>query len=326
MRKTQLSLLALLMFQFACEPTEDTGPGIDYDQVSDEFGDMFKGAFRLTESIQTASVIDRTKNQLKVQIEVENISKATKNHIAGYFNIDPELNQRTYYPAPPLSSKFSGGNAIQTLDNVIDTSKIFNNIQKMYIKALSKDIAVAESYGDGFDLVNSFRNEVVQASELSSNDKVLLLELAAGSNALLEFMENGGVQMVQSNLVEILGNNIPFGRTEGCSVDWRKVWIGAVVALTVGVVSGAIAGATVGTVTVPILGTAAGAVGGAVFAGAVGFASGALYGIATDLIASCPRQVSLQQTYASCDEAWRAYLSNQTNNMPSECFVVEYQI
>ncbi len=325
MRKTQLTLLALLMFQFSCEPTEDTGPGIDYDQVSDEFGDMFKGAFRLTESLQIASVIDRTKNQLTVQIEVENISKATKNHIAGYFNIDPELNQRTYYPAPPLYSKFNDTYALQKLDNIIDTSRIFNNIQKMYIKALSKDIAVAKSYGDGFDLVNSFRNEVVQASELSDEDKIPLLEIAAGSKALFEFMENGGVRKAQSNLVEILGN-IPFGRTEECSVDWRKVWIGAVVALTVGVVSGAIAGATVGTVTVPILGTVTGAVGGAVFAGAAGFASGALYGITTDLIASCPRQGSLQQTYASCDEAWRAYLSNQTNNMPSECFVVKLQI
>jgi len=325
MIKNQLFLVALLMFQFSCEPVEDTGPStIDYNRVSDEFTEMFKGAFGLTESLQLVSIVDQTKNQLTVQIEVENISKATKNHIAGYFNIDPELNQRPFYPAPPLSSKFSGGNAIQTLDSVIDTSKIFNNIQKMYIKALSKDMADLNNYVDGFAIVTAFRNQITDSKELEENDKILLLEFASGTNALLEFMENDGAIAIQRSLQEMFGNTAPMGKSMGCSVDWRDVWVGAVFGLVTGATYGAYIGGTVGTVTVPILGTAVGAVGGAVFSGAVGFVSGAIGGVATSLFTSCTRagNSTLQQTYASCEAAWTAYMTYETNSMPSDCFVV----
>ena len=329
MRKIQLTLLALLIFQFGCEPAEDTGPTtIDYGQVSDGFSDMFKGAFGLTESLQLVSIVDQTKNQLMVKIEVENISKAATGHFASYFNGVQGLNGRIFYPAPPLSSAFNQENAIQTVENVIDTASIFNDIQKMYIKALSKEIAVAESYGDGFELVNSFRNKVIQASELSDEDKILLLEIAAGSKALLEFIEAGGVQKVQNDLVELLGNDIPNGRIAGCSVDWRGVWMGGVLNLLGGATIGGLTGAFAGSFTIPLLGTVAGAVNGAVIGGAVGFTTGVLYGIVGDLMTSCfrPDSPTLQQTYSSCGDAWEAYMTGKTNTMPSKCFVVEIPI
>ncbi len=323
MRKIQLTLLALLMFQFSCEPTEDTGPGtIDYDQVSDEFDDMFRGAFGITESLQLASIVDQTKNQLMVRIEVENISKATGEHIAGYFKDVPEFNRRPFYPAPPLSSRFSDENFMQTMDNVIDTTRIFNTVQKMYIKALSRDIAGLENYVDGFEIVNAFRNQITHSKELEENDKLFLLEFASGTNALLEFMENDGAIAVQRSLQEMLGNSVPIGRTLGCNVNWRSVWAGAVVGFTVGVVVGGITGATAGTFTVPVLGTAVGGVGGAVFGGAWGFASGAVTSLAGNFLTSCGRSGKFQQTYASCDDAWEAYTNNQTTTIPSDCFLV----
>ena len=325
MRKIQLTLVALLIFQFSCEPTEDTEPStIDYNRVSDEFTEMFKGAFGLTETLQLVSIVDQTKNQLMVKIEVENISKAATGHFAGYFNGVQGLNSRPFYPAPPFSSRFNQMNAIQTLDNVIDTASIFNDIQKMYIKALSKEIAVAESYGDGFELVSSFRSQVVHSRELSDDDKVLLLELAAGTKTLLAFIEDGGTKEMQSSLLGVLNIATPFGKTMECSVDWRDVWVGAVFGLVTGATYGTYIGATAGTVTVPILGTAVGAVGGAVFSGAVGFVSGTIGGIATSLFTSCTRaeNSNLQQTYASCEAAWEAYMTYETNKMPSDCFQV----
>ncbi len=327
MRKIQLTLLALLIFQFACETTEDTGPGqvtsIDYLMVSDDFDDMFRGAFSMTESLQIVSIVERTKNLLLVKIEVENISKAANSHFASYFKGVHGLNIRPFYPAPPFSSSFNQTNAIQTLNNVIDTARIFSDIQKMYIKALSRDIASLDNYVDGFAMVTAFRNQITHSKELSENDKILLLEFASGTNALLEFMENDGALAVQRSLQEMLGNSVPIGRLMECSVDWRDVWVGAVFGLATGATYGAYLGATAGTVTVPILGTAVGAVGGAVFSGAIGFVSGTIGGIATSLFTSCTRATaSLQQTYGSCEAAWEAYLTYETNSMPADCFVV----
>ncbi|TDI63830.1 MAG: hypothetical protein E2O88_12100 [Bacteroidetes bacterium] len=330
MRKTQLTLLALLIFQFACEPTEDTGPGpvtsIDYLQVSDEFNDMFKGVFRMTESLQIVSIVDQSKKRLMVKIDVENISKAATEHISGYFNGVQELNIRPFYPAPPFSTSFSPTNSIQTLNNVIDTARIFNDIQKMYIKALSRDIAGLDNYVDGFVMVTDFRNQITHSKELSENDKILLLEFASGTNALLEFMENDGAMAIQRSLQEMLGNSVPIGRAMECSVDWRGVWAGAVVGFTWGVVRGAFIGATAGTVTVPIVGTVTGAVSGAVILGAVGFAGGTVTTIAANLLTTCfgPNN-TLQQTYPSCDAAWEAYLNNHTNIFPSDCFIIPVQ-
>ena len=323
MRKTQLTLLALLIFQFSCESTEDTGPDFDLNRVSDEFSDMFKGVFSITESLQLASIVDQTKNQLMVKIEVENISKAVTGHFAGYFNSVQGLNSRPFYPAPPFSSRFNQMNTIQTLDSVIDTASIFNDIQKMYIKALSRDIAGLDKYVNGFDLVTAFRNQIAHSKELEEKEKILLLEFASSTNALLEFMENDGALSVQRSLQEMLGNSVLAGRIMECSVDWRDVWAGAVFGFVTGATYGAYLGATAGTVTVPILGTAVGAVGGAVFSGAVGFVSGTIGGIATSLFTSCTRATgSLQQTYGSCEAAWEAYLTYETNSMPSDCFVV----
>lgn len=322
MRKIQLTLLALLIFQFSCEPDEDTGPSIDYDQVSDEFDNMFEGAFSITESLQLASIVDQTKNQIMVKLEVENISRAAGNKIADYYTDASEFNRRPFYPAPPLSTKFSDTNIIQSLDNIIDTARVFNDVQKMYIKALSRDIASLDNFVDGFALVTAFRNQITHTKELEENDKILLLEFASGANALLEFMENGGAIAIQRSLQEMIGNSVSIGRTLGCSVDWRSVWAGAVVGFTVGVVVGGITGATAGTFTVPLLGTAVGGVGGAVFGGAWGFTSGAVYSIAGNFLTSCFRSGTLQQTPPSCEEAWEAYLSYQTNTFPSDCFIV----
>ncbi len=191
----------------------------------------------MTESLQIVSIVERTKNLLLVKIEVENISKAANSHFCSYFKGVHGLNIRPFYPAPPFSSSFNQTNAIQTLNNVIDTARIFSDIQKMYIKALSRDIASLDNYVDGFAMVTAFRNQITHSKELElRNDKILLLEFASGTNALLEFMENDGALAVQRSLQEMLGNSVPIGRLMECSVDWRDVWVGAVFGLATGAI------------------------------------------------------------------------------------------
>lgn len=322
MRKIQSIMFALLMFHFSCEPVEDTAPGVDYEQMSLDFEDMFKGSFNIIESVPLISVVDRTSKEFTVRIEMENISKATVGHFQDHFNSSIIQNKRPFYPTSPFSCILSEANMIQTVENVIDTSKVFNDIQKMYIKSLSKDVATLQNYMDGFGIVTSFRSHITNSKELSVTDRIILLEFASGANALLRFIQNGGLMKAQKSLTSILGNNLTIGRTLGCRVDWRDVWSGAVIGLVSSAAYGAYLGATVGTVTVPILGTAVGAVGGAVLSGAAGFTAGAVSGIAASLLTSCFRSGTLQQSYTSCEAAWKAYMNYQTNTFPADCLAI----
>lgn len=330
MKKSKLLLVALVLFQFSCEPGEDFNPStttdIDYQQVSDSFQDMFQGAFNMTDSLEMVTVVDRTDKYLKLRIEPNNIHEATQHYFRDYFKGSVLLGQRSFYPAPPYSTRFNELNASQNFETIVDTASVFNNVQKIYIKALGREILDSRNYSDGLEAVTTFRNKVLNSDKLEQDDKLLLISLSASSQTLLEFFKENGINRMQNSLSSLIGSDLPYGRTVGCSVNWRSVWIGGVVGLTTGAVSGAIAGATVGTVTVPVLGTATGAIGGAVFAGAVGFFSGVVYGVATDLIASCTRDSQLKQNYTSCELAWEAYMNNKTNEIPAGCFEVSIHI
>ena len=222
MRKIQSIMFALLMFHFSCEPVDDTIPEVDYKQMSHDFEDMFKGSFNIIESVPLISVVDRTSKEFTVRIEMENISKATIGHFEEHLNSSIRQNKRPFYPTLPFSSILGEANMIQTVENVIDTSKVFNEIQKMYIKSLSKDIATLQNYTDGFGIITSFRSQITNSKELSDSERIILVEFASGANALLRFIQNGGLVKAQKSLTTILGNNLTIGRTLGCSVDWNR--------------------------------------------------------------------------------------------------------
>jgi hypothetical protein len=132
MRKIQFILFALVMIQFACEPKEDPVPvsdgGIDYNQVSDGFREMFEGAFSMTESLPLVSVVERTKKQLTIKIEADKISEASKDHFSGYFNNSQALHQKHYYLARPFSTNLNLEKELGTLNKLIDTVQIFNEV------------------------------------------------------------------------------------------------------------------------------------------------------------------------------------------------------
>ena len=325
MRKFQLILPALLMFHFSCEEYVDTSPEINYQQASEVFDGMFEGAFSATDSLKILSVASASHHQMVLKLEVENISKAMKDRIANHFDISKSIQQigiKQHYPVPLHSSKFQKDNIVESLNNIIDTTRAFNDIQKTYIKKFSNDILAVQEYSEGFELVTVFNQKITNTKELTDTEKLILLQFASGTNSLLNFMNNDGVDKMQESVTAIIGSYIPYGRALSCSVDWRDVWSGAVIGLVSGAVYGGYLGATVGTVTVPVLGTAVGAVGGAVFSGAVGFTSGAVSGIASSLLTSCFRNNTLQQSYSSCEEAWEAYLNFQTSVFPSDCLTI----
>ena len=325
MRKFQLILPALLMLHLSCEQVVDPGPGKNYQQASEVFDGMFERAFSAADSLKIFSVVSTNHDQVELKLEVENISKAMEDRIANHFDISKSIRQRSikqHYPVPLHSPKFQQDNIAESLNNIIDTTRVFNDIQKTYIKIFSNDIFNIQEYSEGFELVAAFKQTITNTQELTDNEKMILLQLASGTNSLLEFMKNDGVEKMQNSMAAIVGSYIPNGRALGCEVDWRGVWSGAVIGLVSGAVYGGYLGATVGTVTVPVLGTAVGAVGGAVFSGAVGFTSGAVSGIASSLLTSCFRNNTLQQSYSSCADAWEAYLNYQTNIFPSDCLNV----
>jgi len=328
MRKILFILFALVMFQFACEQPGDPAPypgrQIDYDQVSDGFQEMFEGAFSMTESLELVSVVERTRKQLTIRVEAGKISEAAKDHFSGYLGSFQAPHQKYDYPARPFSPNLNLEKELGTLNNLIDTAQVFNEVQKMYIKSLSGEIMAVESVAEGYKVVAMFRDKVLNANNLGENDKVILLEIAAGSGTLLDFFKNGGVQMVRNNLSDKLGGALSFGRTTGCHVDWRGAWMDGVIGLTVGAAFGFYAGATGGTIVMPIVGSVTGAVNGAVIGGAIGFTSGVLQGIASDLFLSCSRNTTprLAQSFASCELAWEAYYNNRTSKIPSDCFNV----
>jgi uncharacterized membrane protein len=326
MRKSQLVLFALIMLNFGCESSPEASPALDLDQVSKQYYDMFQGAFGMTDTLAIASVVEKSSKQVFIKIEVEEISKSTDLYFANLFNTAAKLD-RIIYPAPTVST-ISNEIRSKKMNRIIDSSTALNVLQKSYIKSLSKDMVEVESHAEANKLLSAFKGLIINASDLNEGEKLLLLEIAAGSKVLLEFIENGGVEEVRNKLILSITNNINIGKMAVCSVDWRGVWIDGVLSLIGGAVVGGLTGALVGSYTVPFLGTVVGGVNGAVIGGAVGFTGGVLYGIAGDLITSCSRTANstLQQTFTSCEDAWQAFMLGEITSMPSDCFIVEVPI
>lgn len=126
---------------------------------------------------------------------------------------------------------------------------------------------------------------------MTLEDRLLLTGVSSGVLTIVEFEEADGVQILQTSLHDLQVGDDGFvsSRAEGCSIDWRGVWAGAVVGYFVGGIGGAIVGCAGGTVVLPFIGTVTGCIGGAVFGSTSGFVSGALTGIAANLITTCFR-------------------------------------
>ena len=159
--------------------------------------------------------------------------------------------------------------------------------QMPILKKFLDELFVTEEYGKVKILARNFQNNLSGAN-LSKDEKLELLSIAAGIYALGDFLEKGGLQMVGEKIA-VLGNESDYNPNLRCRVDMRAVWAGAVFTGGIGAVRGGMVGCVGGTVLFPGLGTATGCVGGAVFGGAAGFIEGAIGGVAGSLLLTCWR-------------------------------------
>ena len=300
---------------------------MDYQAISDHFREMFQGALELTGSMKLASVSEINEKQTIIRLDASKVSKAVGYRIADYFSeLPPEIKNKEVMPLVPSYLFGNPAKKIPNIDQVFGNTNTLSILQKSYIKSFANDITRVESYDQGFELVDSFKNKLYQSTELSEEEKLLLLEIAVGSEVLLDFITTGRLDYLNRNIMNELGNEPASGRVTGCTVEWRKVWLGGVVGLTTGAITGAIAGATVGTVALPVLGTATGAVSAAVFLGFSGFVTGVASGVVTDLLGSCFRSTTLVQSYESCGQAWEAFNQGIITEVPPNCFSVSLSI
>ena len=330
MKNPQIIFLALILLHFGCESQEDIRPvpaqEIDFHQISSDFQEMFEGAFSMSESLELISVVHNSPKQITVRLEASDIQEATQKHISNFFSGPSDFGRQRNYLQNALSLRFSGESRFTVLNKVMDTTTVFSEVQKMLVKNYAKHMLVAKSYQDGYNAILKFKDQVMHTMELTWSEKLELLQIAAGSHALIQFFQTDRLELLRNNFAHKLGESIPVGKVVGCTVDWRGAWMDGVIGLTLGAASGFYAGATGGTIIMPVVGTVTGAVNGAVIGGAIGFTSGVLQGIASDLFLSCSRNTEpqLAQSFASCELAREAYYNNKINQIPLGCFQVRF--
>jgi hypothetical protein len=332
MKNPQLILSALVMFHFGCEPQEDVrpvpAPDINYHQISNGFQEMFEGAFKMSESLELISVVDHSPKQISIRLEASHIQDAAQKHISNFFSGSTYFTKQKSHLQNALSLRFSGQSRFSIMNKVIDTTEVFSDVQKLLVRNYSKDMLVAKSYQEGYNVVLKFKDKIMNTTELTSSEKLELLQIAAGSHALIQYFEADRLELLRNNFANTLGESIPVGKIAGCTVDWRGAWMDGIIGLTLGAASGFYAGATGGTIVMPVVGTVTGAVNGAVIGGAIGFTSGVLQGIASDLFLSCSRNTEpqLALSFASCELAREAYYNNEINQIPLGCFQVKFTL
>ncbi len=177
----------------------------------------------------------------------------------------------------------------EILSGFISNSNVYTAEQHHYIDPFISKFVNVENYESAMILARNFESEIM-TSNLTQEDKILLIQFSASSLALTEFAQKGGIEEMRNKIAEDLGIDNQNGRINGaCNVDWRMVWLGGVAAGVVGAYTGATAGATAGTVVFPVVGTVSGVVGGGVVGFASGFVSGTLTGIGVSLLGTCFR-------------------------------------
>jgi len=191
------------------------------------------------------------------------------NVVTHSLSVGTHLNN-TYFQIPNFPyTNFTQAN-LSLPANFNESVIYYSEGQKTLLSSLYENIKAINDVNDAQLVAENF-SETVEASSLSENEKEQLRGIAGGVLALVTFINEGGIDTIQDQLVNINGGS---GMLQGrCSVSSRSVLIGAVV----GFFGGAGYGFWVGGVH------------GAVMGGAWGFGSGAVTTIAAELIATCGR-------------------------------------
>ncbi|SNT05897.1 hypothetical protein SAMN05421640_2203 [Ekhidna lutea] len=193
----------------------------------------------------------------------------------------------------------------------IADSGYFSQKQLEFIETMGILMGEVRSSIELQEAIDELRIKLANSKGMTDEEKYEMIALVEYTNSLHQNLINGGLGQIANNILNTengrildapdldFTNHCPDdvnqpcdtgeGGSSGCSVNWRDVWAGAVVGLTVGATQGAYVGATAGTVTFPVIGTVTGGVSGGVVGGAIGFVSGAATSVAAGLITSCGR-------------------------------------
>ncbi len=292
MKKSFLLTLLILTISFSCQEQENVvEPEINFQEASTFLSDMF------------SQTIQHSVSNAKFGINQGNLEFSNSDIIGKYL-------QENYFPElVPLEFSFDSQPNARSSEN-----ENHFMAQDSFINDLDHTMNNLTSEEEFYSSIEEYRNEVVNHTDMSDEQKIEMLAIVEYSYALHEYLINDGVSKINGVLSEIDNSNtngrisgggegegggvyycpvtetcnVDSGEGGGCSVNWRNVWAGAVAS---GVITGGLGlktGCAGGVVAGPI-GVASGCVGGAVMGFASGFMWGAIGGIAANLITSCGR-------------------------------------
>lgn len=282
MNRVSLIILSIVFITSACQEDQ---PSIqkNYENQIEGLNDLYSASLN-TISSQFGNISYNA---------VDEVSSMTKNvivHSAEFIDtqyfIDHEFSKNEIdLIAENSTSLLTSNSSARILHSGLIDNGYYTPEQIELLEPFIEQLLSDNFLSNAKQVVESF-NQIVINSDLSNERKFELLSVGAAAKASADFLNNGGVHVIASELDIAYSSN---GRVLGCSVSSRNVLASAVVGLAGGAATGGYVGATAGTFTVPILGTAAGGVGGAVFGGAAGFVGGLISGVAAELITSCGR-------------------------------------
>lgn len=282
MKRIYLIVLAVAFATSSCQE-EETQLTNDYQNQISALGELYSTSLNGI-SLELKNGVSSNKQDLSALRKDVFVNSA--NFIDMHYFTDHEFSKEEINLIAESSNSFleenSGSRLLQS--ELIDNGH-YTPAQVELIEPLV-DQLMAEDFLNTADQVITNFNQSVINSDLTDEQKFELFSIGAASLASADFLNNGGIELIASELNITYSSN---GRVMGCSVSSRNVLASAVVGLAGGAATGGYFGATAGTFTVPILGTAIGGVGGAVFGGAAGFVGGLISGVAAELLTSCGR-------------------------------------
>lgn len=297
--KAKFSALIVLGILFGCEnqkeaPSEPSKnlEAARYEKISSELNLQFSDAFDNAKNIKPLTLTSRTEKHGVAKLEMEDMFVSSGEYlIKNYYKGFKISDATSLYHGVALSDDIS--NARKSEDAAvaaINDIPTFNDEQKKLMNSLVREISRLSELNSAVNLISAYNEKVAMSATLIEEQKVQLLAFSALSSSFVKFMNEDGVSQVYDSMAKVLGISTPTNaRVSGCSVNWRSVWIGAVIGAGGGAVAGVKTGLAGGTIALPGIGSVTGGVAGGIFGLAGGFAGGTLTGVAQELLGSCFR-------------------------------------
>lgn len=294
--------LCLFLSITACNKSDDL-PSLgskdnekDFNGLNKDLTNSFSKLFDSVENLNCVTLVDKKKDYSVVNINLDKNSEQTREALIDkYFtnlnSVQKDISFTEIYKNE--QSPYRVG-----VDSISDMSQ-YSEEYKLEMEYFIKNIENGEIENVP-KIISDFNNKIYTSKSLSNDEKVQLIAFSALTNSFYLFVKEGGLEKVQSSIMQEIytSNNARIAGT--CQVKWRDAFRGGVEGFFGGAIRGAWLGGTVGTVTVPGIGTVTGTVSGAVVLGAVGFLGGVGGTVAKQVVWDCILSNSSDAIEARC--------------------------